>query len=76
MSVEGDSAEDFMLIHVLSRERLPVLSCGLASNTLNILLFAHWETIDRHHVTPAPVDTRHSILHNSPAGLSDDKQCK
>ena len=42
MSV-GDSAEEFMLIHVLERERLLVLSCGLPSNPLNILVFSMLE---------------------------------
>ena len=45
MSV-GDSAEEFMLIHALWRERLPVLSCGHPSNTLEILFVSRWETIE------------------------------
>ena len=42
----GDSTEEFMLIHALGRERLPVLSSGLSYITLKILLFALWETIE------------------------------
>ena len=45
MSV-GDSAEDFMSVHALGRERLLVLSCGLPSHLLKIMLFAGWETIE------------------------------
>ena len=45
MSV-GDSAEGFISIHVLGRERLLGLSCGLASYPLKILFFARWETIE------------------------------
>ena len=45
MSV-GDSAEEFILIHALGRERLLVLSCGLPSNPFKVLLFARWETIE------------------------------
>ena len=45
MSV-GDSAEEFILIHALGRERLLVLSCGLPSHPLKILFFARWETIE------------------------------
>ena len=44
MSV-GDSAEEFISIHALGRERLLVLSCGLPSHSLKILFFARWETI-------------------------------
>ena len=44
MSV-GDSAEEFVSIHALGRERLLVLSCGLASN-LTTLFFSRWETIE------------------------------
>ena len=36
MSV-GDSAEEFISIHALGRERLLVLSCGLPSHPLKIL---------------------------------------
>ena len=43
MSV-GDSAEEFISIHALGRERLLVLSCGLQSHPLKILFFACWET--------------------------------
>ena len=43
MSV-GDSAEEFISIHALGRERLLVLSCGLPSHPLEILFFACWET--------------------------------
>ena len=45
MSV-GDSAEEFISIHALRRERLLVLSCGLPSHLLEILFFARWETIE------------------------------
>ena len=34
------------MIHAFRRERLLVLSCGLPSNLLKILLLARWETID------------------------------
>ena len=40
-----DSAEEFISIHALGRERLLVLYCGLPSNPLKILFFARWETI-------------------------------
>ena len=39
MSV-GDSAEEFISIHALGRERLLVLSCGLPSHPLKILFLA------------------------------------
>ena len=42
----GDSAEEFISIHALGRERLLVLSCGLPSHPLKILFFARWETIE------------------------------
>ena len=42
----GDSAEEFISIHALARERLLVLSCGLPSHPLKILFFARWETIE------------------------------
>ena len=45
MSV-GDSAEEFISIHALGRERLLVLSCSLPSHPLQILFFALWETIE------------------------------
>ena len=45
MSV-GDSAEEFILIHALGRERLLVLSCGLPSHPLKNLFSARWETIE------------------------------
>ena len=45
MSV-GDSAEEFILIHVLGREKMLALSCGLPSHPLEFLLFARWETIE------------------------------
>ena len=45
MSV-GDSAEEFISIHALGRERLLVLSCGLPSHPLKILFFARWDTKD------------------------------
>ena len=44
MSV-SDSAEASISIHALGRERLLVLSCGLPSHPIKILLFARWETI-------------------------------
>ena len=43
MSV-GDSAEEFISIHALGRERLLVFSCGLPSHPLKNLFFARWET--------------------------------
>ena len=42
----GDSAEEFISIHALGRERLLVLSRGLPSLPIKILLFARWETIE------------------------------
>ena len=45
MSV-GDSAEEFILIHALPRERLLVFSCGLPSKPVKNHFFAHWETIE------------------------------
>ena len=47
MSV-GDSAEEFVSIHALERERLRLLvsSCGLPSHPLKSLFFARWETIE------------------------------
>ena len=45
MSV-GDSAEEFISIHALGRERLVVLSCVLPSNIFEILFFARWEKIE------------------------------
>ena len=39
MSV-GDSAEELMLVHVIGRERLPALSCGLPSNPLKIVKYS------------------------------------
>ena len=45
MSV-GDSAEEFISIHALGRERLFVLSCGLPSHPLKSLFFARRETIE------------------------------
>ena len=42
----GDSAEEFISIHALGRERLLVLSCGLPPHPLKILFFARWETIE------------------------------
>ena len=45
MSV-GDSAEEFISIHALGRERLLLLSCGLPSHPFKILFFARWETIE------------------------------
>ena len=41
----GDSAEEFISIHALGRERLLVLPCDLPSHPLKILFFARWETI-------------------------------
>ena len=45
MSV-GNSAEEFISIHALGRERLLVLSCGLPSHPLKIPFSARWETIE------------------------------
>ena len=45
MSV-GDSAEEFIWIHALGREKLLVLSCDLPSHPLKVLFFARWETIE------------------------------
>ena len=45
MSV-GNSAEEFISIHALGRERLLVLSCALPSHPLKILFFARWQTIE------------------------------
>ena len=42
----GDSAEEFISIHALGRERLLVLSCGVPSHPIKILFFARWETIE------------------------------
>ena len=43
----GDSAEEYMLMHVLESERLPALSYnGLPSNPPKIPCFARWETIE------------------------------
>ena len=42
----GDSAEEFILIHALERERLLVLSYGLPPNPLKVLFFARWETVE------------------------------
>ena len=42
----SDSAEEFTSIHALGRERLLVLSCGLPSHPLKILLFTRWQTIE------------------------------
>ena len=39
-----DSAEEFILIYALGRERLLALFCGLPSNPLKKLFFARWET--------------------------------
>ena len=39
----GDSAEEFISIHAVGRERLLVLSCGLRSHPLKILFFARLE---------------------------------
>ena len=41
MSV-GDSAEDFISIHALGRERLLALSRSISSNPLKLLCFARW----------------------------------
>ena len=45
MSV-GDSAEEFISIHALGRERLLLLSCGLPSHPLKFCFSARWETIE------------------------------
>ena len=42
----GDSAEEFISINALGRERFLVESCGLPSHSLQILFFARWETIE------------------------------
>ena len=42
----GDSAEEFISIHALGRERLLVWSCGVPSHPLKILFFARCETIE------------------------------
>ena len=42
----GDSAEEFMLIHILGRETLPALSCDLRANPLKIVVFARRERIE------------------------------
>ena len=42
----GDSAEEFISIHALGRERVLVLSCGLPSHPLKIMFFARLETIE------------------------------
>ena len=42
----SDSAEEFISIHALGRGRLLVLSGGLPSHPLKILVFARWETIE------------------------------
>ena len=41
-----DSAEEFISIHALARERLLVLSCSLPSHPLKTLSFVRWETIE------------------------------
>ena len=45
MSVD-DSAEEFISIHALGRERLLVFSCGLSSHPLKILFFVRWEMME------------------------------
>ena len=45
MSV-GDSAEEFMLILDLWRERLLMLSSGLSSKPLKFTFFVRWEPIE------------------------------
>ena len=42
----GDSAEEFISIHTLGRERLLVLSCHIPSNPLKFLFFPRWATIE------------------------------
>ena len=42
----GDSAEEFISIHALGRERLLVFSFGLPSHPLKILFFVRLETIE------------------------------
>ena len=42
----GDSANEFISIHAVGRERLLVLSCGLPSHALKILFFARLDTIE------------------------------
>ena len=41
-----DSAEEFISIHALGRERLLVLPFGLPSHSLKIMFVARWETIE------------------------------
>ena len=43
----GDSAEEFISIHALGRERLFVLSYGPPSHPLKNMFFARRETIER-----------------------------
>ena len=45
MSV-GDSAEEFISIHALGRERLLGLPCGLSSHPIKFLFFARSETTE------------------------------
>ena len=45
MSV-GDSANVFILTHALGREEWLVLSCGIPSIPLKILVFGRWETVE------------------------------
>ena len=45
MSV-GDSAQESISIHTLGHVRLLVMSCGLPSHPLKIVVFARWETIE------------------------------
>ena len=42
----GGSAEEFMLMRALGRERLPALFYGLPSKTPTIFFFARRETIE------------------------------
>lgn len=42
----GDSAEEFMSIHAVGRERLPALSLDLWLNLLKILCFARCRTME------------------------------
>ena len=53
MSV-GDSAEEFIAIHALERERWLGLSGGLSSHPLKTPFFGHWETIMSQFSTHQP----------------------
>ena len=70
----GDSAEDFISIHALGREKLLVLPCGLPSCPLKMMFSARWETIDSFSLsflhTSRPMRFTRSLIgarHKSPA---------